>query len=76
MTEIQEGAAAHLNGTPTDDCSPDPSSSSSLRATCARLHARVEAFLREEAPTETLRQVQQQTRKSLAVIHEALKRYR
>jgi len=43
---------------------------------CARIHARVSAFLEEEAPTARVRGLQQQTRVSLRVIGEALERYR
>ncbi|KAL8934352.1 MAG: hypothetical protein Q9211_005270, partial [Gyalolechia sp. 1 TL-2023] len=49
--------------------------STSLRALCATLHARITAFLQEDVPTERLKAVQAQTRKSLAIIQEALDRY-
>ena len=50
--------------------------SSSLRALCSELHAQVDAFLQEDVKTERLSSVQAQTRKSLAVIQEALDTYR
>lgn len=56
---------ATLNGDP-----------SFLRAFCSELHAKVEAFLQEDVKTERLRSVQAQTRKSLAIIQEALDKYR
>lgn len=43
---------------------------------CARVHARVESFLNKEPKTERMRGTQAQTRISLAVIEEALERYR
>ncbi|KAL9613895.1 MAG: hypothetical protein Q9167_001573 [Letrouitia subvulpina] len=48
---------------------------SALRSLCATLHAQLLAFLQEEAPTERLRNVQSQTRKSLLIIQRALDRY-
>jgi hypothetical protein len=47
-----------------------------LRELCQVLHDQVELFLREELETEELRRVQEQTRASLEIIQEALKRYR
>lgn len=47
-----------------------------LAALCARVHARVSAFLDAEASTERLRNVQDQTRLSLKIITEALERYK
>ncbi|KAL8932690.1 MAG: hypothetical protein Q9216_006727, partial [Gyalolechia sp. 2 TL-2023] len=49
--------------------------STSLRSLCATLHAQITAFLQEDVPTERLKAVQAQTRKSLAIIQEALNRY-
>ncbi|KAL8732525.1 MAG: hypothetical protein Q9166_002739 [cf. Caloplaca sp. 2 TL-2023] len=49
--------------------------SKSLRSLCATLHTQINAFLQEDVPAETLRAVQVQTRKSLAIIQEALDRY-
>ncbi|KAL9039783.1 MAG: hypothetical protein Q9214_004734, partial [Letrouitia sp. 1 TL-2023] len=48
---------------------------SALRSLCATLHAQILVFLQEEAPTERLRNVQSQTRKSLLIIQRALDRY-
>ncbi|EON60809.1 hypothetical protein W97_00018 [Coniosporium apollinis CBS 100218] len=42
---------------------------------CASIHDRVTAFLAEDAPTERLKSVQEQTRTSLGVLEEALERY-
>lgn len=48
-----------------------------LKETCRRVHDRVQEFLkREYQDGERLRDVQVQTRRSLGVIGEALKRYR
>jgi len=47
-----------------------------LPSLCAELHARVSAFLAEEAPNDRLKKVQEQTRISMSVIAEALNRYR
>lgn len=44
-------------------------------ALCARVHARISAFLDADAGNESLRRVQDQTRLSLKVIDEALERY-
>ncbi|KIW01928.1 uncharacterized protein PV09_06769 [Verruconis gallopava] len=42
---------------------------------CRSIHERVSLFLAQDAPSERVRNVQQQTRISLGVIAEALKRY-
>ncbi|KAJ9662418.1 hypothetical protein H2201_006127 [Coniosporium apollinis] len=42
---------------------------------CARIHDRVTAFLAEDAPSQRLKSVQEQTRISLGVLEEALDRY-
>lgn len=47
-----------------------------LSSLCAELHARVSAFLAEEALNDRLKKVQEQTRISMSVISEALNRYR
>ncbi|KAL8682189.1 MAG: hypothetical protein Q9186_001726 [Xanthomendoza sp. 1 TL-2023] len=47
----------------------------SLRSLCIDLHTQITAFLQEDFETETLRAVQIQTKKSLAIIQEALDRY-
>jgi len=46
-----------------------------LSALCAKVHARVTAFLDAQATTERLKNVQEQTRLSLKIIDEALDRY-
>ncbi len=48
-----------------------------LRELCARLHARIQAFLDEDVADDArLRQVQAQTRGSLGILRTALERYR
>jgi len=47
-----------------------------LPALCAKVNARVNAFLDAEPATERLRSVQEQARLSLKIFHEALDRYR
>ncbi|PSK38061.1 hypothetical protein B9Z65_1252 [Elsinoe australis] len=46
-----------------------------LAPLCAKVHARITAFLDAEPATERLRKVQEQTRLSLKIIDEALDRY-
>ena len=48
---------------------------SPLRNLCAELHDKVTSFLQEDLKTERLKATQEQTRRSLAVIQEALDRY-
>lgn len=48
----------------------------SILPVCARLAARVDAFLETEAPTSLLKAVQEQTRSALGVIDTALEKYR
>ncbi|KAF5637276.1 FAD synthetase [Fusarium tjaetaba] len=48
----------------------------SLRDKCLELQQKVEAFIAEEAETQTLRDVQDQVRKSIEVVDEALQKYR
>lgn len=47
-----------------------------LAPLCAKVHARITAFLDAEPATDRLRKVQEQTRLSLKIIDEALDRYR
>ncbi|TKA67574.1 hypothetical protein B0A49_06724 [Cryomyces minteri] len=53
----------------------DPNDPLPLPLLCAKINARVAAFLAADAATERLRRVQEQTRISLGVIEEALDRY-
>lgn len=53
-----------------------PNGEDQLPALCAKVHARVDAFLNAEATTERLKAAQLQTRLSLRIIDEALERYR
>jgi len=53
-----------------------PAQPLSLPELCFRVHERVSAFLAQDAPTRRLRSVQEQTRISLDVIQEALRRYK
>lgn len=70
----------HLLGVHSDDhgntetIAQDPPDA--LPELCAKVHARVEAFLAAEPANERLRHVQEQSRLSLKVIEEALSRYR
>jgi FAD synthetase len=48
----------------------------SLRDKCLELQQKVEAFISKEADTQTLRDVQDQVRKSIEVVDEALEKYR
>ncbi len=52
-----------------DDESP------SLRSLCARLNARITAFLQEDVKADRLKSAQAQTRISLKIIQEALDKY-
>lgn len=49
--------------------------STPLRTLCAELHEKVTSFLQEDVKTERLTATQQQTRRSLAAIQEALDKY-
>ncbi|KAK5720789.1 3'-phosphoadenosine 5'-phosphosulfate sulfotransferase [Elasticomyces elasticus] len=42
---------------------------------CAKVHQKLEAFLKKEPATERVRQVQEQSRTSLGILEEALQRY-
>lgn len=53
-----------------------PEQEEHLPALCAKVHARIAAFLDVQASTDGLRQLQEQTRLSLGIIAEALERYR
>lgn len=53
-----------------------PGQEDHLPALCAKVHARVTAFLAAQPSTDRLRGVQEQTRLSLKVLEEALERYR
>ena len=48
---------------------------SSLAAVCADFHSRVTAFLNRDSGDELIKRVQEQVRKSMKVIQEALKTY-
>ncbi|KAI5201681.1 putative FAD synthetase [Aureobasidium subglaciale] len=52
-----------------------PGQEERLPAVCAKVHARVTAFLAAQPSTDRLRGVQEQTRLSLKVLDEALERY-
>lgn len=69
MASVQTNGAAHAaktanGGAPT------------LPDVCAELRRKVLAFLDTPAADETIRQTQEQTRISLQVVEEALKRYK
>lgn len=65
----------HSSGAQPPPLQNGDSDSDSLRSLCASLHSQITAFLQEDVPTETLRAVQAQTKKSLAIIQQALDRY-
>jgi FAD synthetase len=48
----------------------------SFAEVCEKVHGKVDAFLDAEPKTERVRAVQAQTRRSLNVIEQALRRYR
>ncbi|GJD04709.1 phosphoadenosine phosphosulfate reductase [Colletotrichum higginsianum IMI 349063] len=68
-------AAAAANGYPAKPHSSEPSPPS-FHDVCNELRQRVDAFLAEDQKTEVLRNVQAQLRVSMAVVEEALARYR
>ena len=69
MTELAPSHNAdQLTQLPNGDTSP-------LRTICAELHDKVTSFLNEDLKTERLKATQEQTRRSLAVIQEALDKY-
>lgn len=43
---------------------------------CAKIHAKVDAFLKRETKIERLRSVQRQSKLSLNILEESLERYR
>lgn len=47
-----------------------------IRPLCARLNARIEAFLQDQVEDQVLKNVQSQTRVALGVITAALEKYR
>jgi hypothetical protein len=53
-----------------------PSQPLPLSELCSRVHERMTTFLTQEARTRRLRSVQEQTKTSLRVIHEALRQYK
>ena len=59
---------SHVSITPEEDLN--------LPEVCARIHGKVEAFLNAEPKSEKVRAAQAQTRRSLNVIEEALRKYR
>lgn len=70
-------AKAALNGHPTTEppqCAE--SNRRSFRDVCLELRDKVEGFLAEEQKTGLLRDVQEQVRVSIAVVEEALDKYR
>ena len=68
MTELAQYAESQQ----TTDCNGD---TSALRQLCSALHSRITTFLQEDVKTERLKAVQAQTRRSLAIIQEALDKY-
>jgi FAD synthetase len=80
MPPYDTDTAEQTNGLPvTEPFSSEslfPSEQLPLPELCARIYARVAAFLEEETGNESIRSAQVQTRISLEVIGEALSRYR
>ncbi|KAI9829861.1 MAG: hypothetical protein M1819_005959 [Sarea resinae] len=85
-SDIQRDQRNGQTDTDTDTITTtDPSSASTnttaydandLHQLCRQLNARITAFLEQDAPTDRLKRVQQQTRISLGVVEDALRRYR
>ncbi|KAI4165547.1 MAG: hypothetical protein LQ342_000960 [Letrouitia transgressa] len=76
MTETASDPLAQaVDQVPIPQITSNGEEPSALRSLCATLHAQILAFLQEEAPTERLRNVQSQSRKSLLIIQRALDRY-
>lgn len=67
-------AAAHIPDTTLQG--RDANGHSTLPAVCAALRRKVLGFLDRPATDETTRRTQEQTRISLQVVEEALKRYK
>lgn len=61
-----------VNGNGTTQLEDDDT----IRPLCARLNARIEAFLQEEVEDQALKNVQSQTRVALGVVSAALEKYR
>lgn len=71
MQHLQNGTAAAVNGVGPGDA-PAPS----LRQVCLELQDKVEAFLASDVETKLLKGVQAQVKEAVAVIDEALEKYR
>lgn len=69
-----------VKGTPAAEPHADPSAAAppttTLRQVCLELQDKVEAFLAEDVDTKLLKSVQAQVKEAVAVIDEALERYR
>src|SRR2546423_14500086 len=72
MQEHLDDASRGQNGSVTYGCDTE----SRLHHICRNIHDRVTQFLQAELPDSRLKKTQEQTRKSLQVIREALSRYR
>jgi FAD synthetase len=64
------------NGEITTSSYPNDEEDLTFPEVCERVHGKVEAFLDKEAKSERVKAVQEQTRRSLNVIEEALRKYR
>ncbi|KAL8782312.1 MAG: hypothetical protein Q9213_005506 [Squamulea squamosa] len=63
------------HNSPSAQSSLQYGSTDTLHSLCTNLHSQITTFLQEDVQTETLRAVQAQTKKSLAIIEKALDRY-
>lgn len=71
MTSTLAGEQHENNGEPIVHYPPD-----ALPELCEQVYDKVEAFLNIDAKTERVRNVQQQSRRTLGVFEEALEKYR
>ncbi|MCJ1369001.1 hypothetical protein MMC20_000208 [Loxospora ochrophaea] len=72
----ETASAPPPSSNPPSNPNPNPNGPPhTLPTLCSSLRAQVNAFLQEDVPTERLKRVQAQTRISLSVIQEALRRY-
>lgn len=72
QTSVSQHASSHPTGVKIGGVGK----TTSLTEECARVHERVHAFLARAPRTKRIEQAQQQTRESLAIIGDALQRYR
>lgn len=73
MPEPLSGVSLDNHG---DSATITHDSPQALLELCAKVHAKVDAFLKREPKTERLRSVQEQSKLSLSILEETLERYR